>query len=470
MATAALSHLPQLLLFLALFSDLWPCFLSAVNITHLPGFAGALPFRLETGYVNMDADSGAELFYYFVESERNPSEDPLLLWLTGGPGCSGFNALALAMGPLKFYTDDFDGGLPTLVSNPHAWTKIASMIFLDWPFGTGFSHSRTDKDYFTDDWHAKQLIYEFLKKWLLDHPFFLSNPFYMGGESYGGKMATLVSHEIVQGNDEGQQPLVNIKGYLIGNAITGEKVDKNTQASHAYGLGLISEEVYKLLENSCFEEDFENPENALCAVHLKVFNDHLSDINIFGILDPKCDDEPPTLEETFGSPRSLEDKYGESLCKPLIHDANCISGELLSNYWLNNRLVRQALHIKEGSVGRWHRCDFNVNAHHYKRNIPSSLPHHRNLTSRGYRALVYNGDHDLKVPFVGTLKWIKSLGYSILDPWRAWYVDNQVAGFTTLFSNDITFVTVKGGNHITPGNRPAQCFGMFKRWISHEVL
>ncbi|KAK8949242.1 Serine carboxypeptidase-like 18 [Platanthera zijinensis] len=463
-------HLPQLLFFLALFSDLWPCSLSAVNITHLPGFAGALPFRLETGYVNVDEESGAELFYYFVESERNPSEDPLLLWLIGGPGCSGFNGLALDMGPIRFYTDDFDGSLPTIVSNPHAWTKIASMIFLDWPSGTGFSYLKTDKDYIIDDWHAKKLIYEFLKKWLLDHPFFLSNPFYMGGESYGGKMATLVAHEIVQGNEEGQQPLVNIKGYLIGNAITGEKVDKNTQASHAYGLGLISKELYKLLENNCVEEDFENPKNALCAAHLNVFNDHLSEINVYSILDPKCDDEPSTLEEIVESRRSLQENYAESLTKPLILDANCINGDLLANYWANNRFVRQALHIKEGSVGRWHRCDFHVNTYHYKRSIPSSLPYHRNLTGRGYRALVYNGDHDMKVPFVGALKWIKSLGYSVLDPWRSWHVDNQVAGYTVLFSNGLTFATVKGGSHVTPGKRPAECFGMFKRWIAHEAL
>ncbi|KAL0924937.1 hypothetical protein M5K25_005798 [Dendrobium thyrsiflorum] len=98
MATAS-CNLQLKLLFLLFFCHLWPaCFLAAVNISHLPGFNGELPFRLETGYVTMDEESGAELFYYFVESERNPNEDPLLLWLIGGPGCSGFNALALDMG------------------------------------------------------------------------------------------------------------------------------------------------------------------------------------------------------------------------------------------------------------------------------------------------------------------------------------------------------------------------------------
>ena len=36
----------------------------------------------------MEVDQGTELFYYFVESERSPDTDPVVLWLTGGPGCS----------------------------------------------------------------------------------------------------------------------------------------------------------------------------------------------------------------------------------------------------------------------------------------------------------------------------------------------------------------------------------------------
>jgi len=33
------------------------------------------------------------------------------------------------------------------------------------------------------------------------------------------------------------------------------------------------------------------------------------------------------------------------------------------------------------------------------------------------------------VPFLGTQAWIRSLNYSIVDDWRPWMVQNQVAGY-----------------------------------------
>jgi len=71
-------------------------------ITHIKGFRGPLPFHLETGYVEVDEEHGVRLFYYFIESERKPAEDPLILWITGGPGCSALSGLLFKIGTFAF--------------------------------------------------------------------------------------------------------------------------------------------------------------------------------------------------------------------------------------------------------------------------------------------------------------------------------------------------------------------------------
>jgi serine carboxypeptidase-like clade 1 len=49
-------------------------------------------------YVSVGDYNQSQLFYYFVESQRSPSEDPLMLWLTGGPGCSVLSAFLYESG------------------------------------------------------------------------------------------------------------------------------------------------------------------------------------------------------------------------------------------------------------------------------------------------------------------------------------------------------------------------------------
>jgi len=59
------------------------------KITSLPGFEGDLPSRQFSGYLS--ASESKNLHYWFVESENDPANDPVILWLNGGPGCSSLD-------------------------------------------------------------------------------------------------------------------------------------------------------------------------------------------------------------------------------------------------------------------------------------------------------------------------------------------------------------------------------------------
>ncbi|EEF27670.1 serine carboxypeptidase, putative [Ricinus communis] len=69
-------------------------------VTSLPGFDGQLPFYLETGYIGVGKFNESQLFYYFVKSQRSPALDPLVLWISGGPGCSSLTAFIYENGNL----------------------------------------------------------------------------------------------------------------------------------------------------------------------------------------------------------------------------------------------------------------------------------------------------------------------------------------------------------------------------------
>ncbi|BBH09715.1 serine carboxypeptidase-like 18 [Prunus dulcis] len=95
-------------------------------------------------YVAVGNLDDIQLFYFFIESERSPKEDPLLLWLSGGPGCSSFTAM--------------------VYNSTDAWTKIANVIFLDQPVGTGYSYAKSWEEYRAGDTLSCTQTYEFLRK------------------------------------------------------------------------------------------------------------------------------------------------------------------------------------------------------------------------------------------------------------------------------------------------------------------
>ncbi|KAM3714753.1 hypothetical protein ACJW31_01G357900 [Castanea mollissima] len=395
---------------------------------YLPGFDGELPFKLETGYISV---GDSELFYYFIESQGNPQQDPLFLWLTGGPGCSSFCGLVYEIGPLEFQINNYTGGLPRLVYYPYAWTKTASIIFLDAPVGTGFSYARTPEGWPTSDSESSEQSYQFLRKWLDEHPQYLPVQLFIGGDSYSGIIVPLVTKKVIDGITAKVKPRMNLKGYLIGSPRTDSE-----------------------LKTSCQENYVDvDPSNTACVLALAYYKKCIKDLWSNNILEPKCAPASPSLNTELDRRSVQENSADFILSPPRIHEYRCWNFVYALAYiWCNTSLS-------------------------YTKDILSVVDVHRYLSKKGLQVLVdrfshfNNGDRDMVVPFVGTKQWIKSLNLTIVNDWRPWLVDGQIAGYTRKYSENgfrLTFAT--GAGHVAPEYNRRECYDMFQRWVHYYPL
>ncbi|KAK4848826.1 hypothetical protein QYF36_017839 [Acer negundo] len=157
-------------------------------------------------------------------------------------------------GPLTFDYETFNGSLPSLLDNPYSYTNIANMIFLDAPVGTGLSYSKTQKGWYSSDTLSTIAIYEFIQKWIMDHPKFSNNPLYKTGDSYSGMSVPMVSLEMGIGNMAKHQPYLHFQGYMVGNPVTDLHDDESSRVKYFHRVGLISTELYESAKRSCGEE------------------------------------------------------------------------------------------------------------------------------------------------------------------------------------------------------------------------
>ena len=104
--------------------------------------------------------------------------DSVTVWLNGGPGCSSLTGLTYENGPLQFH---YRTPVPSL--NPYSWTKLANVLYIDQPPGTGYSSgseaASNNADVTKDFFHWLIAFYD-------RFPALRHKNTYIMGESYAG--------------------------------------------------------------------------------------------------------------------------------------------------------------------------------------------------------------------------------------------------------------------------------------------
>eukprot|EP01062_Namystynia_karyoxenos_P067047 TRINITY_DN60941_c0_g1_i1.p1 TRINITY_DN60941_c0_g1~~TRINITY_DN60941_c0_g1_i1.p1 ORF type:complete len:579 (+),score=185.04 TRINITY_DN60941_c0_g1_i1:72-1739(+) len=162
-------------------------------VLSLPGY-GAPKTKHWSGFVEVDAAAGSNLFYYLVEAEGDASKKPLLWWMQGGPGASSMVGMFSELGPVLLNSSN------SLIDNPYSWHQEANLLVVEFAEGIGYSYCANSS---RDDLPCKQssgmcspclssddLVVEhnvaFFDGFLKLFPEFAGRPLYLAGESYAG--------------------------------------------------------------------------------------------------------------------------------------------------------------------------------------------------------------------------------------------------------------------------------------------
>ncbi|XP_071698767.1 serine carboxypeptidase II-2-like isoform X2 [Rutidosis leptorrhynchoides] len=419
------------------------------RVANLPGQNFNVDFAQYAGYVTVNQENGRALFYWLTEASEDPASKPLVLWLNGGPGCSSIGyGMAEEVGPFHVNKDG-----KSVYYNPYAWNTVANLLFLDSPVGVGYSYSNTSSDITSNgDKRTAADSLQFLLNWLQRFPQYKGRDFYITGESYAGHYVPQLSQAIVRYNKANAGSPINIKGYMVGNAVTDDYSDFVGRFEYWWVLGLISDQTYKKANELCDHESIAHPSTECHQIFYSGFQE-MGDIDHYSIFTPTCttNDVAKRLKKRFP-------KFGR-----VGHSYDPCSKQH-STIYFNLPEVQDALHVYRGNTSRiWEVCsDIDT----YWQDSPITvLDVYQELITAGLRIWIFSGDTDAVVPVTSTRYSINALNLTKIGPWRAWYEDDQVGGWTQEYEG-LTFVTVRGAGHKVPLHKPKQALTLLKSFLA----
>lgn len=192
-------------------------------------------------FLTVDRECDTNLFFWFFPSQNDWLNDPVTIWLQGGPGLSSLKGLLQEHGP---YALNENGEL-TLREN--TINRNSSVIYVDNPAGAGFSYS-TFGCYDGDEVLDSQKIRVALDQFFTLFPELAGNPFYAAGEGYAGKFATLLAFD----NHISENKTFNLQGLIL-NSGTIDPRHQFQVVDYMYFLGIADQMDRFLLEYFAYD-------------------------------------------------------------------------------------------------------------------------------------------------------------------------------------------------------------------------
>jgi len=401
------------------------------------------PWQLEkwsgySGEIVLNELTGSSMFYWLFEClNGNITTDskPLIIWLQGGPGCSGETGMLFEnIGP--FYINE--NMMP--VANNYTWTEKFHVMTIDYPYGSGYSFAGSFSDYRNTTQGSSDYLYYFLQKLAKKYPSWTARDWFIFGESYAGHWIPGIAHKILMENQASNvtgRVKLPLKGVALGDPLVNAYVQSQYYAEYAFNTGLINSDEKGIIE--------------------EIQTQVISLLNAGRLAEAE-----PVMERTF----NLISEYagGINVLNMRVYKKNYDLGKFPE--WLNLESTKEMLHVPKNV--NWVECNQDVYKAFYADIMTSMSPLFPYILDN-IKVMFYNGQDDLIVNSVGTRETIADIDWKHTEHFlnsirKIWKFDNEIAGYTMDYNN-LRFVLVLKSGHMVPHDQPVHARDMVTRFI-----
>jgi len=422
-----------------------------------------------SGYFNLPSNPKLNYFYYFAASKTTPMKDaPLLLWMSGGPGCSSLLASYMENGPCRVRRNN-DTKLPEAIMNEYGWNEEVNVVWVDQPADVGLSYGDNGNSSLFSHKEVSANMLAFLHRWQQRFPDSHNGELYIFAESFGGHYAPAVGHNYFMAEQVGLAPEgLKLAGVGVGNGLTNPTIQYQYAPifanNNTYGIKSVSDAVYLQMKRDVPH----------CIHKIKKCNRLFSESGDEDCMDAflYCNDK--LQMPFFETGRNI---YDIRTFESYKDDMAVVTD------FVNQHKIRNALDADNGV--EFVACNMNIYMRflfdwmkEYEDSIPVML-------ENGVDILIYAGDADFILNWMGNEAWVKDMDWAGKETFNEKkerdfvYRDSGGDGVVGGVGRDVkldedtgrlTFLRVYNAGHLAPRDQPVAMLEMINRFVRRNAI